>query len=181
MGSLKWSSSLFLICIVYLCIGIWLYIQTLWAISTTASFFLTVGITTAFYLSIKNSQHVHGLRKIWLWVMTVCSFLLTGLFALFLLLQLIVIMIGGSTHVLTTKSPDLHYEIDFYYFDAGAMGSFGIRGELVGPLGFKKHIYYERHATEVEVEWIDHETVVINGQSLNLKKGDYFGYTKVNK
>lgn len=109
--------------------------------------------------------------------MGVFSFLFSGLLILFLLLQLtLMTVLGGITHLATSESPNKNYRIDFIYFDAGAMGTFGVRGELDGPFGFKKRIYYERHATEAKVTWINNDIVSINGHQLNLKKGEYFGY-----
>ena len=111
--------------------------------------------------------------------MGITSLLLAGLLLLFLLLQLALFtLLGGPKHLTTSESPNKTYTMDFYYFDAGAMGTFGIRGQLDGPLGFKKHIYYERHATEAKVEWVDNHIVKINGHQLNLKNGESFGYTQ---
>lgn len=70
----------------------------------------------------------------------------------------------------SVQSPEGQYTIDFYRVDAGAMGTFGIMGELNGPLWFKKNIYSERHAEQAELEWEDEHIVVINGHRLDLRE-----------
>ena len=64
----------------------------------------------------------------------------------------------------------------FYHYDAGAAGSFGVRGEINGPLWFKKRIYYQSRVEHVEVEWVNNSTVSINKRTLNLKEGETYGY-----
>lgn len=83
---------------------------------------------------------------------------------------------GVNEHIKTTSSPDNKYIIDFYQWDAGAAGTFGIRGELNGPLWFKKRIYYRDKEEQVEVEWKNNSTVSINNRTLNLKEGETYGY-----
>lgn len=42
--------------------------------------------------------------------------------------------IAVNEPIKTISSPGGDYIIDFYYFDAGATGLFGVRGEIDGPL-----------------------------------------------
>nr|WP_281243033.1 DUF5412 family protein [Gracilibacillus ureilyticus] len=77
---------------------------------------------------------------------------------------------------LTTESPDGRYVIEFYQWDQGATGTFGIRAEFNGPLWFTKDIYYERRTENADVKWLDNHTVSINGNTLDLAKGEKFGY-----
>ena len=136
-----------------------------------------MSFVSVLYLLTKGAKSVHGFKKILTWLISVVSFLMTALLLCVLTLQLVILLFGGATHLKTSTSPDSRYKIDFYYFDAGAMGTSGVRGELDGPFGFKKHMYYERHATEAQVEWLNDHTISINGNELNLKNGEYFGYT----
>ena len=43
---------------------------------------------------------------------------------------------GANEKIETISSTVNNYTFDFYRFDAGAAGSFGVRGELNGPLWF---------------------------------------------
>ena len=83
---------------------------------------------------------------------------------------------GINEYIRSVNSPDDHYTIDFYRYDAGAAGSFGIRGELNGPLWFKKRIFYQDSVEQVKVEWENNNTVTINNRTLNLKEEDTHGY-----
>ena len=110
------------------------------------------------------------------WVTVVLSSLTTiGLFAA-LMLTLFAASLGATEHMKTVHSPDGKYTIDFYSFDAGAAGTFGVRGELNGPLWFKKRIYYQPRAEQAKVEWINNSTVSINSKILHLNEGETYGY-----
>jgi len=85
-------------------------------------------------------------------------------------------LFGVNEHIKTVSSPDNGYTIDFYFWDAGAAGTFGIRGELNGPLWFKKRIYYEKRTGNVNVEWKSNNKVSINNHILKLNEGETFGY-----
>jgi hypothetical protein len=175
----KWASALFSICLAFSMFCGWLITNTLWTFSNSILFVLCISLIYVIYLSMKSYKTIHGYKKIWVWLMGTVSFSISGLLIIFLLLQFTFItLLGGPTHLTTSESPNKNYRIDFIYFDAGAMGTFGIRGELNGPLGFKKQIYYERHATEAKVTWVENDIVNINGHQLNLKKGEYFGYIR---
>ncbi len=133
--------------------------HTLWTFSTSSLVALTMAFISVLYLLIKGAKSVHGFKKFLAWLIGVVSFLMTALLLCVLTLQLVILLFGGATHLTTSISPDQRYKINFYYFDAGAMGTFGVRGELDGPFGFKKHMYYERHATEAQVEWLNDYTI----------------------
>jgi hypothetical protein len=110
------------------------------------------------------------------WLTIILSLLLSIVFFLAILLTLFASSFGANEHIKTVQSPDGNYTIDFYRYDAGAAGSFGIRGELNGPLWFKKRIYYRDKEEQVEVEWKNNSTVSINNRTLNLKEGETYGY-----
>ena len=92
------------------------------------------------------------------------------------LLSLLLFSLGANEQISTTYSSDGNYKIDFYRWDAGAAGSFGIRGELKGPLWFKKRIYYERRVMQAEIKWENNHSVSINNHLLDLAEGETYGY-----
>jgi Family of unknown function (DUF5412) len=110
------------------------------------------------------------------WLTLFLSILTSTALFLVLLLTLFSSLIGANVHLKTISSPDKSYTIDFYRWDAGATGTFGIRGELNGPLWFKKRIYHEKRTENVDVEWDGNSIVSINGNLLNLDKGNTYGY-----
>lgn len=59
----------------------------------------------------------------------------------------------------------------------GGTGSFGVLGELNGPLWFKKRIYRESNTENVKVNWGSKGKVAINNHILYLNKGDTYGFT----
>ncbi|UOQ46839.1 DUF5412 family protein [Gracilibacillus caseinilyticus] len=57
-----------------------------------------------------------------------------------------------TEHIQSVRSPDDHFTLDFYLYEAGAAGLFGIRAELDGPLSFKKKFYFADNADQLKVE-----------------------------
>ena len=177
MPYFKRACVLFSLCIAFIvCCG-WLMTHTLWTVSISSLAALIMVFISVIYLLKKGAKSVQGVTKFLASLIGAGSFLITALLLCVFLLQLVILLLGGATPLTTSISPDQRYKIHFYYFDAGAMGTFGVRGELDGPLGFKKQMYYERHATEAQVKWLNDHTISINGNELNLKNGEYFGYT----
>ncbi len=71
-------------------------------------------------------------------------------------------------------SPESTYTLNIYLCNGGATTDFSIRGELVeNETDNTKNIYWSYHEQEAEVKWIDKETVVINGRTLNVTKDSY--------
>ncbi|MEK4129944.1 DUF5412 family protein [Solibacillus sp. FSL W8-0474] len=138
---------------------------------------LSTLFVSVIYILIKEFKQLTRLNKFFAIIINTISFIFTGLILVYFSLKILIFSVGGAEHLFTSNSPNRHYTLDFYAFDAGAMGTFGIRAELDGPLGFKKQIYYERHGEEANVQWVTDEIVIINGHKLNLKSGDTFGYT----
>lgn len=108
--------------------------------------------------------------KVRSWISTVLSLAL--IFILLGALSFTSIFSGYKQLLTTTHSPDKHYTISFYKTDAGAMGSFGVIGELKGPLWFKRVFYYEGKTDQVDLEWVDNHTISINDQKVNLLNGE---------
>ena len=69
-------------------------------------------------------------------------------------------------------SPNGKYTLKAYVANGGATTSYTIRGELVfnQKKNKTKNIYWNNEEDSAEITWTDDNTVVINGQSLNVQK-----------
>ena len=67
-------------------------------------------------------------------------------------------------------SPDGTYTIRAYRNNGGATTSYSIRGELVFNKNNSKtkNIYWNYREDTAEIEWIDNDTVIINGHTLEV-------------
>ncbi|WP_110821892.1 DUF5412 family protein [Paenibacillus illinoisensis] len=108
----------------------------------------------------------NNFAKLRSWISVILSSVL--IFLLLALTSFTAMFSGSKVLLTTTHSPDQHYTLKFYKTDAGAMGTFGIVGELQGPLWFRKVVYSERKTDEVHLEWSNNHTVVINEHQVNL-------------
>ncbi len=72
------------------------------------------------------------------------------------------------------ESPTGEYRINIYLCDGGATVDFSIRGELLTKAtGVRRNIYWNYHERDASVNWIDDETVNINGHTLNIHNDIY--------
>ncbi len=126
------------------------------------------------FLGFKDKRNGWTKTRSWITII-LSSFTTIGLF-LIVSFTLLFSSMGANEYIKTVSSTDDNYTIDFYRFNAGAAGSFGIRGELNGPLWFKKRIYLEHNADEAKVEWENDRIVSINNHTLKLDKGETYGY-----
>ncbi|ULL18473.1 hypothetical protein DVH26_30785 [Paenibacillus sp. H1-7] len=67
-------------------------------------------------------------------------------------------------------STDGAYTVKAYVSNGGATTSYSIRGELVfnNQKNKMKNIYWNYREATADIEWIDNDTVVINGHRLNV-------------
>lgn len=67
-------------------------------------------------------------------------------------------------------SPDGTYTIRAYLNNGGATTSYSIRGELVfnKSKSKTKNIYWNYREDTAEIKWIDNDTVIINGHTLEV-------------
>lgn len=72
-------------------------------------------------------------------------------------------------------SPDGKYTLKAYVANGGATTSYTIRGELVfnQKKNKTKNIYWNNEEDSAEITWIEDDTVVINGHTLNVPKDQF--------
>lgn len=181
MTRIKIKYNLLSYCLVILSILISSYslysnIRNTWLI-TPPNYIVLILCILAFVFSVKGLKNN---TKWWHKIGNSLSILLSALLSIILASVIVITLFfsSGQKIINTTHSPDNNTTINFYRWDAGAMGTFGIRGELKGPLWFKKKIYYEVRTEQVEIEWINNQEVSINKHILNLDKGETYGYSK---
>lgn len=171
-----WSFYLIFVCLGLVAYSLYSNISNTWLIAPP-SYILFIISLLAFSLGIigfKDKRNWRTKTRSWLTVI-LSTFLSIALFIV-LLLSIFASSLGANELIETVQSPDGNYTIDFYRYDAGAAGTFGVRGEINGPLWFKKRIYHQRRIEQVEVKWKNNSTVSINNRTLNLKEGETYGY-----
>lgn len=72
-------------------------------------------------------------------------------------------------------SPNKKYTIKAYVSNGGATTDFAVRGELIyNKKDCKpKTIYWNYHEEKAKIEWLNSDTVIINGHKLKMPKGTY--------
>ncbi|WP_342507736.1 DUF5412 family protein [Sporosarcina sp. FSL K6-2383] len=171
-----WSLYLILICLRVAFYSLYSNINNTWLISPP-NYILFIISVLAFILGIKGLKDKRNWRiKTRSWLTITLSSMLS--IALFLALSFTFFFssFGANEHIKRVSSPDNSLIIDFHRWDAGAAGTFVIRGELNGPLWFKKRIYYEKRTENINVEWKSNNKVSINNHVLKLNEGETFGY-----
>ncbi|SFP96590.1 hypothetical protein SAMN05421670_0461 [Psychrobacillus psychrotolerans] len=181
MSNLEKRYNLWAFYLILICLGVAFYslysnIKNTWLISPP-NYILFIISVLAFILGIKGLKNKRSWRtKTRSWLTVTLSSLLSIALFLALLFTLFFSSFGSNELIKTVSSLNNSYTIDFYRWDAGAAGTFGVRGELNGPLWFKKRIYYEKRTENVNVEWKSNNEVSINNRILKLNEGETFGY-----
>lgn len=71
-------------------------------------------------------------------------------------------------------SPNGEYALNVYLCDGGATVDYSIRGELIThETGYRKNIYWNYHESDAVVQWVDNDTVTVNGHTLNVHEDTY--------
>lgn len=72
-------------------------------------------------------------------------------------------------------SPDGTYTVKTYLTNGGATTSYAVRGELYfnKENSKPKNIYWNYREETANIEWLDEQTVVINGHTLKVPKEKY--------
>ena len=172
----SWAFYLMLICLGLASYSVYSNLNHGWQIAPPNYVLLLISLL-AFIMGMigfKDKRNWKTITRSWLTL--ILSFFLGSALLLVVMLSFAASAMGANVHIKTVQSSDGHYTIDFYRYDAGAAGSFGVRGELNGPLWFKKRIFYQDSIEKVHVEWKDSTTVSINEHLLDLKEGETYGY-----
>lgn len=84
--------------------------------------------------------------------------------------------IKGEKLVSEYSSPNSTYTVEIYQNDGGATTDYAVLGVLrkKSDSSYSRNIYWENHTDSAEVEWLDDDTVIINGRKIpNVLKDKY--------
>lgn len=82
----------------------------------------------------------------------------------------------GQEFLVESASPGGSYVVTAYRNNGGAGTSFAVLCTMENKkIGEKRNIYWQAHRAEADIQWIDDDTVVINGRTLDLP-GDTYDY-----
>lgn len=99
-----------------------------------------------------------------------------AMFVLFIPVIALTLHESGREQIGSFSSPTGKYTVDAYLTNGGATTDFGIICNIVNnENGSKRLIYRDYHIDTAEVEWIDGETVRINGIVMNAAD-EYFDF-----
>ena len=74
----------------------------------------------------------------------------------------------------SAEAPNGLHRIDAYLCNGGATVDFAVRCAVVDiDSGEERNIYWQYHQQTAQIEWIDEETVEINGIRLNIFTDSY--------
>ncbi len=108
------------------------------------------------------------------------AIILIGIIVLFVCAcnsRLIMYTIPKGEYLNSLESPNGEYTLKSYRCGAGATVDFSVRVEVIDNKTKKAtNIYYRYHDYEADMEWLDNETVLINGIKLNIHKDYYKKY-----
>ncbi len=80
--------------------------------------------------------------------------------------------------IATSTSPDETYKLEAYIVNGGATTDYSIKVYLLNEssLSGKKLIYNKYHDYNADIQWLDNDTVSINGVVLDLSKGETYDW-----
>ncbi len=82
--------------------------------------------------------------------------------------------INGQEYLAESISPNGTYIVTAYLNNGGATTSYAVLGTLKkNKNGKTKNIYWQYRCEKAEMEWLDDETIKINGVRLNVKNEIY--------
>lgn len=118
------------------------------------------------------------LLKITISVLLIAVFLLFGIYYLFFDTS----RIAPEELIATYSSPNGTYELNMYRNNGGATSDYAVLGVLTKPddADYSRNIYWNNNCDEANAEWLDDDTVVINGTKIDdvLKNKYDFRYMK---
>ena len=90
--------------------------------------------------------------------------------------------IKGETLMGEYPSPNSTYTVEIYRNDGGATNGYATLGVLrkKSDSSYARNIYWENNTDSAEAQWLDDDTVIINGRKIpNVLKDKYdFRYSK---
>jgi hypothetical protein len=82
--------------------------------------------------------------------------------------------IDGQEYLAESTSPNGTYTVTAYLNNGGATTSYAVLGRLKNnKKGRTKNIYWQYRCESAEMEWLDDETIKINGVELSVKNEIY--------
>ena len=77
--------------------------------------------------------------------------------------------INGQVYLGDSTSPNGTYTVTAYLNNGGATTDYAVLGRLKNNRNGKmKNIYWQYHCTKAEMEWVNDETLKINGKEFNV-------------
>ena len=82
--------------------------------------------------------------------------------------------IKGQQYITESTSPDGTYTVSAYLNNGGATTSYSVLGVLKNNINNKtKNIYWQYRCDNAEIEWINNDTIKINGIQLQVEHEVY--------
>ena len=82
--------------------------------------------------------------------------------------------IKGQEYLAASTSPNDTYTVTAYLNNGGATTSYAVLCTLKNNKNGKtKNIYWQYRCEEADMEWLNDQTIIINGLELNVKKDVY--------
>lgn len=82
--------------------------------------------------------------------------------------------INGQEYLTESTSPNGTFTVTAYLNNGGATTSYAVLGTLKNNKNGKtKNIYWQYRCEKAEMEWLNNETIKINGIELNVKNEIY--------
>lgn len=82
--------------------------------------------------------------------------------------------IKGQQYITESTSPDGTYTVSAYLNNGGATTSYSVLGVLKNKINNKtKNIYWQYKCDKAEIEWINNDTIKINGIQLQVEHEVY--------
>ena len=82
--------------------------------------------------------------------------------------------IDGQKYLTESSSPNGTYTVTAYLNNGGATTSYSVLGTLKNNKNGKtKNIYWQYRCQKAEIEWLNEESIRINGVELNVKNEIY--------
>ena len=80
----------------------------------------------------------------------------------------------GDEPIKAIPSPDNKYTVTAYLNNGGATTAYAVLCTVKhNATGIKRNIYWQNRCDDAEIEWVDNETVIINGIELDIKEDTY--------